>query len=137
MKKLIVLFLAVLYMGAATGTTVHLHYCMEKLIGFDITKTEGEKCSNCGMKAGKDCCKDEQKLLKINTAHKASESNFQFVKLPPAVLIICTRDSFAAIYACCYLTSISTCATFSAKHPYLPAQLRFPYLIFISISTLH
>lgn len=86
MKKLIILLIAVIYMGAASGTTVHLHYCMEKLIGYDLIKSEGEKCNKCGMEAGKDCCKDEQKLLKLDTEHKASESNFYFVKLLPAIV---------------------------------------------------
>ncbi len=87
MKKLITIIIAVLYMGAATGATVHLHYCMDKLVSSGLIKDEGGKCSKCGMNESKDCCcKDEQKLLKLDIDHKASETAFSFFKLTPALI---------------------------------------------------
>ena len=87
MKKLIILIIAVLYMGAATGATVHLHYCMNELVSLRFFKKEQGKCSKCGMKESKDnCCKEEQKLLKLDAGHKASETAFHLFKLAPAVI---------------------------------------------------
>lgn len=73
-------------MGAATGATVHLHYCMEKLIGWDMAQKVKDNCSKCGMKESKDCCSEQQTMLKLNTEHKASETHFLFSKLLPAAV---------------------------------------------------
>ncbi len=84
MKKLIIFAVTVLYMGAATGANVNLHYCMQKMISWNIVKNEEKKCGKCGMAKSDDCCKDQQKLFKLNTDHKASENNIHFYKLAPA-----------------------------------------------------
>jgi hypothetical protein len=72
MKRLFVVILSILYMASATGTTVHLHYC--------IMHTEEEhNCGFCGMKKNKSkgCCKDESKQIKSNEQHKVSTINFE------------------------------------------------------------
>ncbi|HTF31220.1 MAG TPA: hypothetical protein VK625_20330 [Flavitalea sp.] len=76
MKKFIVAILAILYLGTSTGATVHLHYCMDNLVGWDLWARHGDDCSNCGMtkeqkKEAKGCCKDERKQIKLTTDHKA------------------------------------------------------------------
>ena len=85
MKKFIVSILAVLYITTSTGAVVHLHYCMDKLIGWGLwdNKKMGGKCGTCGMnKTGKkkDCCKDENKLVKIEKDQKTTDVNYNLGK---------------------------------------------------------
>lgn len=76
MKKLVVAILAVLYLGVSSGATVHLHYCMGKLLGVSLVEKESAKCGKCGMKKTatpkKSCCKDEHKLIKLENDHTVS-----------------------------------------------------------------
>ncbi|MGK2861396.1 MAG: HYC_CC_PP family protein [Chitinophagaceae bacterium] len=77
MKKFLIAILAIVYVTTAMGATVHFHYCMDKLVAWDLGKKGPAKksCSNCGMKKTsadkhchqetKGCCKDEQKLVKL------------------------------------------------------------------------
>jgi hypothetical protein len=78
MKKIIVALLAVLYLGSSSGATIHLHYCMGKLVNlsFSFNEKEKEKCSKCGMKNSRDqkgCCKNEHKQIKIEKDQKLTE----------------------------------------------------------------
>lgn len=74
MKKFIISILAVLYLGLSTGATVHMHFCMGKLIGSSLWHNDKtDLCSKCGMqkKASKNkCCKDEHKIVKIEQDQK-------------------------------------------------------------------
>lgn len=88
MKKLVVAILAVLYLGVSSGATVHLHYCMGKLLGVSFTDNDSNKCGKCGMKKTaspkKSCCKDEHKLVKLGKDHTASA----FIELLQAPLLL-------------------------------------------------
>ena len=69
MKKFIVIILSLLYLTAASGATMHLHYCMGELIDWTLShSTNNEKCPNCGMNkvSYKGCCKDIHKQLKVD-----------------------------------------------------------------------
>jgi hypothetical protein len=88
MKRLIVCILAILYIGSSTGATVHMHYCMGKLV--DMGLWHGKKagtCNKCGAKENssckKKCCKDVHKTVKLDKDHKMAESAFQFLALTP------------------------------------------------------
>lgn len=63
-------------MGASTGTTLHLHYCMGQLVKEGQEHKETSRCSKCGMKkeiqAKKGCCKEEHKLVKIEKEQQLS-----------------------------------------------------------------
>jgi hypothetical protein len=77
MKKFFVAILAVLYLSSAVGATVHLHYCMNKLVNWSLWAKKGDNCSKCGMskteKQATGCCKDEQKHVKVENDQKAAE----------------------------------------------------------------
>lgn len=79
-KKFFAVILSILYFATTSGATVHLHYCMGKLIEKNLWKEEGESCSKCGMeksqKPGNDCCKEEQKQVKIEKEHNKTETVF-------------------------------------------------------------
>ena len=93
MKKFIVAILAILYLATSIGATVHLHYCMDKLVAWDLGDKEDNKiCPYCGMAKtstadehcasdSKGCCKDEQKQVRIEKDQKATENNFDFSKI--------------------------------------------------------
>lgn len=61
MKKLLVLILAIMYIGTSSGIVLTTHLCMGK---------KPVKCA-CSKKST-DCCKDEVKVVKLESAHKAS-----------------------------------------------------------------
>ena len=64
-----------MYGVTTVGATVHLHFCMDKFVGWDFSHNEGFICKKCGMKetsTKKSCCKDELKQLKIDTDHQKS-----------------------------------------------------------------
>ncbi len=97
MKKIIVAILAIIYMGTSTGATIHMHYCMGKLVSTDILPVKNDKCGTCGMKKteGKSngCCKDEHKQVKIDKDQKATHIAVQTmesaaVEMPAAVIEI-------------------------------------------------
>ncbi len=93
MKKLIVAILAFLYISTSSGATLQMHYCMDKLVDWSIGHgDEKNTCNNCGMEKdgeGKnDCCKDEQKQLKIEKDQKTAAAfeltHFLTTTLPPS-----------------------------------------------------
>ena len=81
MKKFLITIWPIVYITASCGATIHLHYCMGKLESWGLSAKHDAKCSACGMhKTGhKGCCRDEQKLVKIEKDQKISESAFQFL----------------------------------------------------------
>jgi hypothetical protein len=88
MKKLAVVILAILYLGTASGATVNIHYCMGKFVEWGFGHSTTDKCSSCGMLKNiskKNCCQDENKLIKLDGDHKSSEIFFSFLQLsaPP------------------------------------------------------
>ena len=63
------------YGVTTVGATVHLHFCMDKFVGWTLTQTENTTCKKCGMKENvtkKGCCKDEEKQLKIDSDQQKS-----------------------------------------------------------------
>lgn len=90
MKKLAILILAVIYLGTATGATVNLHYCMGEFAGMELGHSDYGSCSSCGMEklasADDDCCKDEQKTIKLNDAHKSAQVFFELGLISPSIV---------------------------------------------------
>lgn len=76
MKKFIVTILAFLYITASVGATVHLHYCMDKLVNLGLWHNNDKKCGKCGMAKSQEkengCCKDEHKQVKLESDHKGA-----------------------------------------------------------------
>ena len=103
MKKFIVVILAFLYLVSSIGATIHLHYCMDKLVTWSLSGgAEGDKCENCGMKEDDNCCKDEKKVVKNTSDQKTSES---FI-INLEVFIAVTPSFFNhEIYSYCSITS--------------------------------
>ena len=83
MKKIFVSILAIFYLASSVGATVHLHYCMDKLISWSLLKSNGDKCGKCGMDKDGGCCKDEHKFVKNSFDQKATESSIEAIKFFP------------------------------------------------------
>ena len=95
MKKFVTTILAIVYLSSSFGATVHLHYCMGKLISWGLTDNNNSKnCTFCNMPkvegngnckvSKKGCCNDKHKQVKTEKDQKATASEFQFSKLFPA-----------------------------------------------------
>jgi len=63
---------------------MHFHYCMGQLVEMGLASSKTEKCSKCGMKANKakECCKHQDKQVKVDNAKTTSDVNFHFTNLP-------------------------------------------------------
>jgi hypothetical protein len=81
MKKVFALILSLVYLASSVGATVHLHYCMDKLVNWSLND-EGNKCRKCGMEKDGNCCKDENKFVK-NSLDQTTTSAIQILQ-PPA-----------------------------------------------------
>jgi hypothetical protein len=82
-KKAIVLILAILYITSSSGATISLHYCMGKLVGWNLGTTEQHSCNNCGMEMNSEngCCKDEHKQVKIDKDQKTAVTFIETLQL--------------------------------------------------------
>jgi hypothetical protein len=86
MKKVLSLFIALLYLATSSGLALQVHYCMDQIAGFTLAQEEQGSCGKCGMeKASGSCCKDELKFVKLEDAHKLLAADFQ---LHPPVAVI-------------------------------------------------
>jgi hypothetical protein len=103
MKKLFTTILALVYLAASTGATVHLHYCMGKLFSWSLVDKDAKNCGLCGMpKDSKDshclsfkngCCKDTQTHFQLDKDQKTSENNYVFSALTVAALPVTISTS--------------------------------------------
>jgi len=123
-KKIIVTILAVVYLATSVGATIHLHYCMGKLVGWSIAHKQSSSCSNCGMPKVQDgtedsCCKDQSRHVKNDNDQKAFDNARQVKTL-----------QFKTVYAP---------ATNSEALAYLNPSLTFPseYIVQRSRPPLH
>lgn len=84
MKQFLVTILAFLYLATSTGATVHMHYCMGKLVNYGLLEGKNDRCGKCGMKKTpikkKGCCNDEQKQIKLANDQKTAESAIQLMQ---------------------------------------------------------
>jgi len=91
MKKVFALILSLVYLTSSVGATIHLHYCMDKLINWSL-RSDGNKCKNCGMEKDGKCCKDENKFVK-NSLDQSTTSAIQILQAP----VISDHLSFISI----------------------------------------
>ncbi|HLG40237.1 MAG TPA: hypothetical protein VI461_11235 [Chitinophagaceae bacterium] len=85
MKKIAAFILALFYLTVSAGATLHLHYCMGKLIGSELVHNTSKKCGKCGMEKSNDneCCKDELTQLKIENDQNIPGSGLQTLAVFP------------------------------------------------------
>jgi hypothetical protein len=86
MKRFIISILAFLYISTSAGATIHLHYCMGKLVTWNLRHQPADRCAKCGMKTNhksknNGCCRDEYKEIKTDKDHKLSQAVFSLIHL--------------------------------------------------------
>jgi len=90
MKRILLIILAVLYLGVSSGSSVHFHYCMGKLVKWGLERQSAKVCDFCGMpmmaSKKKSCCKDVEQQVKVEKSQKANQTVYQFDPLSSAVL---------------------------------------------------
>ena len=91
------------------GATIHMHYCMNELVGWSLWHSEKEECGKCGMKEDKaGCCKDEHKHFKLKAdQHKAAAADWIKFNLTPAIDTPIPDFGFQAFVQ--YTESYSSC----------------------------
>lgn len=89
MKKIVVLLLLLVYGSATMGTTVHIHYCMNKMAGWSLIDSNDHQCHTCGMEKKGGCCKDSKTQIKLASDQQKAEisgaatfNSSQFCLLP-------------------------------------------------------
>ncbi len=114
MKKFIAIILTFVYLTTSVGATVHFHYCMDKLVDWEIgqKRQENKACTFCGMtKTTNDkhcgiesngCCKDEQKQIKLHDDQKASEAPMNLTQI-----FIETKTPVFSNFSFQYISSIT------------------------------
>lgn len=104
MKRFLTTILAILYMATATGTTVHLHYCMGKLVSAGLIQyDDSHLCGRCGMKKSsskKGCCKDETKQFRNGDQLKASQTEYDITCTALALVPVYDGPSHFGLISC-------------------------------------
>jgi hypothetical protein len=104
-KKIVVILLLFIYGSTSVGATIHMHYCMNEFIGWNLWHNDKEnECGKCGMKNKKEgCCKDEHKQLKLSADQNHSQVNaFVFGQFFSPIIF--------SHYTSCYFTQPTTVA---------------------------
>ena len=74
MQKVLVAILLLVYFTVSTGFVVSLHYCMDRLAAAQFGDEHSSKCPYCGMEKDGNCCRDDVKIIKLQTTHLASKA---------------------------------------------------------------
>jgi hypothetical protein len=93
MKKLVASAMLVLYFVVSTGFVVSIHYCMDEVNAVELGASELDECGTCGMTITDNdgCCKDEVKVVKVQTDQLLSKLVKADFSLP---IIMSTTTSF-------------------------------------------
>jgi hypothetical protein len=96
------ILLAFLYLSMSSGFNLRAHYCMGQLAGIGIGYESPKKCGKCGMhlsdghKGG--CCKDEHRLVKLDTDQQVTPSDLPWFTSPPMVSPKHITEPFSASF---------------------------------------
>lgn len=89
MKRLLTLFIALIYLVMSTGFVMNSHYCMGKLSSIELGRSEVKKCI-CGMRIDSTkknkCCHSKIDVVKLEDSHKSTTSTVFFTNIIGAVM---------------------------------------------------
>ncbi len=88
MKKLLATITLLVYFTVSTGFVVSLHYCMDRLASAQLGEDKTERCSYCGMHKDGNCCRDDVKMVKLQTIHLVSKAIAPDFDLPALVAAV-------------------------------------------------
>lgn len=78
MKKVFLTIMSFVYLAAASGMSINMHYCMDKLVALGVH--DAKECPACKTKEKSKkqlsckCCKDEIRQVKLEKDHKAVQT---------------------------------------------------------------
>jgi hypothetical protein len=89
MKRLLALFIALIYLVMSTGFVMNSHYCMGKLSSIELGRSEVKKCI-CGMRIDSTkknkCCHSKIDVVKLADSHKLTTSTIVSTNFIEAVM---------------------------------------------------
>lgn len=96
MKKAIASITLISYLAVTCGVIVNFHYCMDRLASTALFAKKVTTCGKCGMNihTSKGCCRDEVKIIKMETDQKAAYSIL--FELPALDAQVCLPSAFIA-----------------------------------------
>ncbi len=126
MKKFLLSILAIIYLGISTGVTLHIHYCMGKLVDIGLVSKSNNRCDKCGMvkvNNHKGCCHDEQKVVKIQQdQNNATTAIHQITQLSSVAVAVNYTDLPAV--AVSSLPEENSCFDIPARRPGVAVYIR-------------
>lgn len=100
MKRLLIIMLAISYLCISIGITVHVHYCMGRIVAVNLgDQKDTHHCPSCGMDkkaAKKGCCKDEHKIIKSSSEQVLAKDVIAKIHLSDYVFRLSTPDFYSA-----------------------------------------
>jgi len=89
MKRLLTLFIALIYLVMSTGFVMNSHYCMGKLSSVELGRSEVKKCI-CGMRIDSTkknkCCHSKIAVVKLEDSHKLTTFTIGSINFLEAVI---------------------------------------------------
>ena len=73
MKKALLSVVCVVYLAVSTGFCLSVHYCMDRFDSTELGSSKNDRCPKCGMHKDGHCCRDEVKVIKLQTLHLATQ----------------------------------------------------------------
>jgi len=119
-KKSFAIVLALIYLMVSSGVLVEIHHCMGRIADTGLrimASSADDTCGQCGMNksnAGKHCCKDEYKQVKISVDQKPSSQIFS----PEAPLVAEVPVHWPQVNV--QLADASTILSYQAHAPPIP-----------------
>jgi hypothetical protein len=87
MKKALASIVLLIYFAVSTGFVLSVHYCMDRFDSAQLGTSASDKCAKCGMHKDGGCCRDDVKVVKLQTSHMASQLISSEFSLPAAQII--------------------------------------------------
>jgi hypothetical protein len=99
-KKSIAVISLACYLLVTTGVVINYHYCMKRLASTQVFGSAKTFCGKCGMhtKKSNGCCRDEVKVLKLQTDHNSFSAEAFSIPLVEAMAIIPSQFIAALFY---------------------------------------
>jgi len=101
LKKIVIIFLLMVYGLSSSGMTLQFHYCCGKLKSIQLSAVTEKQCGMKHSMFNKPCCNDKQVEFKLKGDQKSEQAKFVFFVPPcpekPEVFLIFQPVSSASL----------------------------------------
>lgn len=109
MKRILSIFILLLYTLASSGVGIQTHWCGKKISHIKVVFTDKHSCP-CGSKKMKaDCCKDKIEYLKVTSSHQGSSLSQVNIQITDLFIL-------SSIFTDCSVFTKSKAYNFSQDH---------------------